>query len=155
MGEYEKTICELFDNNPSNYQIKAIAGMYNIDIEEVKRILLDNGRALPKTGRPKATVKAVNKKEPETEPQEAAAKENTKTAAIPDAVKNLIFGRIDELDKNLADLNQRINGLVAAKNLVIAEYKVLADYISLPFGAGNLSHNDSSQDMDESPQADA
>ena len=151
MGEYEKTICELFDNNPSNYQIKAIAGMYNIDIEEVKRILLDNGRALPKAGRPKATIKAADKSE--TEPQEAAAKEDTK-AAIPDAVKNLIFGRIDELDKNLADLNQRINGLVTAKNLVIAEYKVLADYISLPFGAGNLSQ-ESSENMVESPQADA
>ena len=153
MGEYEKTICELFDNNPSNYQIKAIAGMYNIDIEEVKRILLDNGRALPKAGRPKLTTKS----DPDSDAEkvsEAAAKEDTK-AAIPDAVKNLIFGRIDELDKNLADLNQRINGLVTAKNLVIAEYKVLADYISLPFGAGNLSQNDSSDNTVESPQANA
>lgn len=153
MGEYEKSICELFDNNPSNYQIKAIAGMYNIDIEEVKRILLDNGRALPKAGRPKLTTKS----DPDSDAEkvsEAAAKEDT-NAAIPDAVKNLIFGRIDELDKNLADLNQRINGLVTAKNLVIAEYKVLADYISLPFGAGNLSQNDSSDIMVESPQADA
>lgn len=153
MGEYEKTICELFDNNPSNYQIKAIAGMYNIDIEEVKRILLDNGRALPKAGRPKLTTKSDPGSDAE-KVSEAAAKEDTKTAPIPDAVKNLIFGRIDELDKNLADLNQRINGLVTAKNLVIAEYKVLADYISLPFGAGNLSQ-ESSENMVESPQANA
>lgn len=154
MGDYEKTICELYDNNPSNYQIRSIAKMYNIDEDEVKDILARNDRELPKAGRPKATIKAADKKEPETEPQEAAAKEDTKTAPIPDAVKNLIFGRIDELDKNLADLNQRINGLVAAKNLVIAEYKVLADYISLPFGAGNLSQ-ESSENMVESPQADA
>mgnify|MGYP003288572400 CR=1 FL=1 len=151
MGEYEKTICELFDNNPSNYQIKAIAGMYNIDIEEVKRILLDNGRVLPKAGRPKATIKAADKSE--TEPQEAAAKEDTK-AAIPDAVKILVFDKIDKLECELRNLNERINALEDAKAAAVSEYKVLADFINMPFGAGNLSHK-GSDNMIESPQADA
>ena len=153
MGEYEKTICELFDNNPSNYQIKAIAGMYNIDIEEVKRILLDNGRALPKAGRPKLTTKS----DPDSDAEkvsEAAAKEDTKTAPIPDAVKNLVFDRIDKLECNLRDLNERINALEDAKAAAVSEYRVLADYINMPFGAGNLSQ-ESSEDMVESPQADA
>ena len=152
MGDYEKTICELFDNNPSNYQIKAIAGMYNIDIEEVKRILLDNGRALPKAGRPKLTTKS----DPDSDAEkvsEAAAKEDTK-AAIPDAVKNLIFGRIDELDGNITDINQRIDALEKAKADAVAEFKVLAGFIQEPFGAGNLSQ-ESSENMVESPQADA
>lgn len=153
MGEYEKSICELFDNNPSNYQIKAIAGMYNIDIEEVKRILLDNGRALPKAGRPKLTTKS----DPDSDAEkvsEAAAKEDTKTAPIPDAVKMLVFNRIDAIDKELFDLNKRIEALEEAKHHLSSEYKVLADYISLPFGAGNLSQ-ESSEDTVESPQADA
>ena len=154
MGDYEKTICELYDNNPSNYQIRSIAKMYNVDEDEVKDILTRNDRELPKAGRPKATIKAADKKEPETEPQEAAAKEDTKTAAIPDAVKTLVFDRIDKLEADLGALNQRIKDLEDAKAAVVSEYKVLADYISLPFGAGNLSQ-ESSENMVESPQADA
>ena len=154
MGDYEKTICELYDNNPSNYQIRSIAKMYNIDEDEVKDILTRNDRELPKAGRPKATIKAADKKEPETEPQEAAAKEDTKTAPIPDAVKMLVFNRIDAIDKELFDLNKRIEALEEAKHHLSSEYKVLADYISLPFGAGNLSQ-ESSENMVESPQADA
>lgn len=154
MGDYEKTICELYDNNPSNYQIRSIAKMYNIDEDEVKDILARNDRELPKAGRPKATIKAADKKEPETEPQEAAVKEDTKTAPIPDAVKNLVFDRIDKLECNLRDLNERINALEDAKAAAVSEYRVLADYINMPFGAGNLSQ-ESSEDMVESPQADA
>lgn len=151
MGEYEKTICELFDNNPSNYQIKAIAGMYKIDIEEVKRILLDNGRALPKAGRPKLTTKS----DPDSCEQKSEKAAGDKAQQIPDAVKNLVFDRINKLDADLGVLNQRISDLEDAKAAVASEYKVLADFISLPFGAGNLSQNDSSHDIAESPQAKA
>ena len=151
MGEYEKTICELFDKNPSNYQIKAIAGMYKIDIEEVKRILLDNGRALPKAGRPKLTTKS----DPDSDEQKSEKAVGDKAQQIPDAVKNLVFDRINKLDADLGVLNQRISDLEDAKAAVASEYKVLADFISLPFGAGNLSQNESSENMLASPQADA
>ena len=62
MGEFEKSICELFDNCPSVKQIKAIAGMYNIDVGEVRDILKKNGRELPKGGRPKGSIKAAEEK---------------------------------------------------------------------------------------------
>lgn len=151
MGDYEKTICELFDNNPSNYQIKAIAGMYNIDIEEVKRILLDNDRALPKAGRPKLTTKSDSDSDAE-KPSEAA---DDKGQNIPDAVKKLVFKRIDELETSIKEINNRINALEDAKAAAVSEHKVIADFISVPFGAGNLSQNDSSHDIAESPQAKA
>ena len=151
MGEYEKTICELFDNNPSNYQIKAIAGMYNIDIEEVKRILLDNGRALPKAGRPKLTTKS----DPDSDAEKVSEAADDKGQHVPEAVKKLVFKRIDELETSIKEINNRISVLEDAKAAAVSEYKVIADFISVPFGAGNLSHNDSSDNMAESPQADA
>jgi len=146
MGEYEKTICELFDNCPNGQQIRAIAGMYHIDVEDVKDILKANGRKLPRGGRPKAIIK-------ESAPQEEKQKE-APVANIPDAVKNLVFNRIDDLENQLSDINERIKKLESARQQITSEYKVLADYISLPFGAGNLSHK-GSDNMIESPQADA
>lgn len=151
MGEYEKTICELFDNCPNGQQIRAIAGMYHIDVEEVKDILVRNGRELPKGGKPKATIKASATQE--EMPKEMHPKQ-TSVANIPDAVKNLVFLRIDELDGKLGDLNDRIRALEDAKAAVVSEYKILADFISVPFGAGNLSHK-GSDNMIESPQANA
>lgn len=161
MGKYEETICELYDNNPSTYQIRSISKMYGIDPEEVERILTDNGRELPKPGRPKASIK---KNDPPKDPvetekdsdgavsEEVNEKENAKN--IPEAVKSLVFNRIDYLEGELSDLNKRIAKLEDAKTALTSEYKVLADYISMPFGAGNLSH-ESSDNMVESPQADA
>ena len=151
MGEYEKTILELFDSNPSNYQIKAIAGMYNIDIEEVKRILLDNGRVLPKAGRPKLTTKSV----PDSDEQKSEKAADDKGQHVPEAVKKLIFKRIDELETSIREIESRISALEDAKVAAATEYKIIADFISLPFGAGNLSQNDSSHDIAESPQAKA
>lgn len=152
MGEYEKTICELFDNNPSNYQIKAIAGMYNIDIEEVKRILLDNDRALPKAGRPKLSIKS----DPDSDEQKSEKAADDKGQHVPEAVKKLIFKRIDELETSIREIESRISALEDAKVAAATEYKIIADFISVPFGgAGNLSQNDSSHDIAESPQADA
>jgi hypothetical protein len=151
MGEYEKTICELFDNCPNGQQIRAIAGMYHIDVEEVKDILVRNGRELPKGGKPKATIKASATQE--EMPKEMHPKQKS-VANIPDAVKNLVFLRIDELDGKLGDLNDRIRALEDAKAAVVSEYKILADFISVPFGAGNLSHKGSDNTV-ESPQANA
>ena len=151
MGEYEKTILELFDSNPSNYQIKAIAGMYNIDIEEVKRILLDNDRALPKAGRPKLTTKS----DPDSDEQKSEKAADDKGQHVPEAVKKLIFKRIDELETSIREIESRISALEDAKVAAATEYKIIADFISVPFGAGNLSQNDSSHDIAESPQAKA
>lgn len=152
MGEYEKTICELFDSNPSNYQIKAIAGMYNIDIEEVKRILLDHGRVLPKAGRPKLTTKS----DPDSDEQKSEKAADDKGQHVPEAVKKLIFKRIDELETSIREIESRISALEDAKVAAATEYKIIADFISVPFGAGNLSQNDSSShDIAESPQAKA
>ena len=107
MGEYEKSICELYDNCPNGQQIRSIAGMYHIDVEDVKEILTKNGRELPKSGRPKATIKAAA-------PQEEKPKEAPATN-IPDAVKNLVFNRIDDLEKQLSDLDERIKNLESAR----------------------------------------
>ena len=138
MGEYEKTILELFDSNPSNYQIKAIAGMYNIDIEEVKRILLDNDRALPKAGRPKLTTQS----DPDSDEQKSEKAADDKGQHVPEAVKKLIFKRIDELETSIREIESRISALEDAKVAAATEYKIIADFISVPFGAGNLSQND-------------
>ena len=157
MGEFEKSICELFDNCPSVKQIKAIAGMYNIDVGEVRDILKKNGRELPKGGRPKGSIKAAEEKKDvpqETEPQKAADDKEQRSLIIPDAVKNLVFGRLDELDGKITDINERIDALEKAKADAVAEFKVLAGFIQEPFGAGNLSQ-ESSDNMIESPQADA
>lgn len=155
MGEFEKSICELFDNCPSAYQIKAIAGMYSIDVGEVRDILKKNGRELPKGGRPKGSIKAVEeKKDVSEEMPKAADDKEQRTLIIPDAVKNLVFGRLDELDGKITDINERIDALEKAKADAVAEFKVLAGFIQEPFGAGNLSQ-ESSDNMIESPQADA
>ena len=155
MGEFEKSICELFDNCPSAYQIKAIAGMYSIDVGEVRDILKKNGRELPKGGRPKGSIKAVEeKKDVSEEMPKAADDKEQRTLIIPDAVKNLVFGRLDELDGKITDINERIDALEKAKADAVAEFKVLAGFIQEPFGAGNLSQ-ESSENMIESPQADA
>lgn len=152
MGEYEKTILELFDSNPSNYQIKAIAGMYNIDIEEVKRILLDHGRVLPKAGRPKLTTKS----DPDLDEQKSEKAADDKGQHVPEAVKKLIFKRIDELETSIREIESRISALEDAKVAAATEYKIIADFISVPFGgAGNLSQNESSQNIAKSPQAKA
>lgn len=150
MGEYEKTICELFDNNPSNYQIKAIAGMYNIDIEEVKRILLEHDRVLPKA-KPKLTTKSS----PDPDEQKSQKAADDRGQPVPEAVKKLIFKRIDELETSIREIESRISALEDAKVAAATEYKIIADFISVPFGAGNLSQNDSSYDIAESPQAKA
>lgn len=159
MGEFEKSICELFDNCPSAYQIKAIAGMYSIDVGEVRDILKKNGRELPKGGRPKGSIKAAveaaeEKKDVSEEMPKAADDKEQRSLIIPDAVKNLVFGRLDELDGKITDINERIDALEKAKADAVAEFKVLAGFIQEPFGAGNLSQ-ESSENMIESPQADA
>ena len=159
MGEFEKSICELFDNCPSAYQIKAIAGMYSIDVGEVRDILKKNGRELPKGGRPKGSIKAAveaaeEKKDVSEEMPKAAYDKEQRSLIIPDAVKNLVFGRLDELDGKITDINERIDALEKAKADAVAEFKVLAGFIQEPFGAGNLSQ-ESSDNMIESPQADA
>ena len=155
MGEFEKSICELFDNCPSAYQIKAIAGMYSIDVGEVRDILKKNGRELPKGGRPKGSIKAVEeKKDVSEEMPKAADDKEQRSLIIPDVVKNLVFGRLDELDGKITDINERIDALEKAKADAVAEFKVLAGFIQEPFGAGNLSQ-ESSDNMIESPQADA
>ena len=159
MGEFEKSICELFDNCPSAYQIKAIAGMYSIDVGEVRDILKKNGRELPKGGRPKGSIKAAveaaeEKKDVSEEMPKAADDKEQRSLIIPDAVKNLVFCRLDELDGKITDINERIDALEKAKADAVAEFKVLAGFIQEPFGAGNLSQ-ESSENMIESPQADA
>lgn len=159
MGEFEKSICELFDNCPSAYQIKAIAGMYSIDVGEVRDILKKNGRELPKGGRPKGSIKAAveaaeEKKDVSEEMPKAADDKEQRSLIIPDAVKNLVFCRLDELDGKITDINERIDALEKAKADAVAEFKVLAGFIQEPFGAGNLSQ-ESSDNMIESPQADA
>ena len=155
MGEFEKSICELFDNCPSASQIKAIAGMYSIDVGEVRDILKKNGRELPKGGRPKGSIKAAEeKKDVSEEMPKAADDKEQRSLIIPDAVKNLVFGRLDELDGKITDINERIDALEKAKADAVAEFKVLAGFIQEPFGAGNLSQ-ESSDNMIESPQADA
>ena len=146
MGIYEESICELYDENQSRHQIRAIAKMYNADVGEVERILTQNGRALPANGK-KSTIKEVV-----ADPVKDDTQGHQKN--VPDAVKRLIFNRLDEIDKEIINLNQRIATLEEAKTNASAEYKVLADYISIPFGAGNLSQ-EGSDNMIESPQASA
>ena len=143
MGIYEESICELYDENQSRHQIRAIAKMFNTDVWEVERILTQNGRALPANGN-KSTIKEFV-----ADPVKDGHQKN-----VPDAVKRLIFNRLDEIDKEIINLNQRIATLEEAKTNASAEYKVLADYISIPFGAGNLSQ-EGSDNMIESPQASA
>lgn len=136
MGDYEKTICELYDNCPSRYQIKSVAKMYNIDPEEVERILTDNGRELPKPGRKKLST---TKSDPHEDPVEdkkssndAALEEqanNIFQKNIPEAVKNCVSKRVDDIDQLIADYEQKIAELEDYINKLSQEYKVLADFI--------------------------
>lgn len=145
MNDCEKTICELYDSCPSNYQINSIAKMLEIDADGIRDILKANGRELPK-GAPKSGKKVAI-------PSEDNAKQII--VNVPEAVKNLVFKRIDDLECQLSELNAKIEKLKQAKIELESEYKVLADYISLPLGAGNLSQNSSSDNKTESPQASA
>lgn len=137
MGDYEKTICELYDNCPSRYQIKAVAKMYNIDPEEVERILKDNGRELPKPGRKaKLTTKKSDPKEDPFENEKAsvdAALEESENKNmqknIPEAVKNCVSKRVDDIDQLIADYESKIAELEDYINKLSQEYKVLADFI--------------------------
>ena len=137
MGDYEKTICELYDNCPSRYQIKAVAKMYNIDPEEVERILKDNGRELPKPGRKaKLTTKKSDPKEDLFENEKASVDAALEEQAnnifqknIPEAVKNCVSKRVDDIDQMIADYEQKIAELEDYINKLSQEYKVLADFI--------------------------
>lgn len=150
MGIYEESILELYDENQSTHQIRSIAKMYNADVSEVERILTENGRELPKPSR-LAKAKAVKA---EIKPEPVMVDIEKQPKVIPDAVKRLVFDRIDEIDKEINNLNQRIASLEEAKVNAAAEYKILCEFINVPFGAGNLSH-ESSDNMVESPQASA
>ena len=111
---------------------------------------MDNGRALPKAGRPKLTTKS----DPDSDAEKVSEAADDKGQNIPEAVKKLVFKRIDELETSIKEINNRISVLEDAKAAAVSEYKVIADFISVPFGAGNLSQ-ESSENMVESPQADA
>ena len=137
MGEYEKQIVDLYESCPSRHQIKALAGMYNVDVEEVERILTDHGRTLPpKAGRPKATIKKSDPNLDPLENEKVSVDADSETEGvkisekvIPEAVKDCITKRIDEIDAQIDALCVQIEELAAQKTKLNQEYKVLADFI--------------------------
>lgn len=110
MGEFENTIVELYDNCPGKHQIKSIAGMYCMSIEEVEKILTQAGRELPKAGRPKLSTKPA-------EPQDDKVEENPEIKkSIPEAVRECLLIRIAELESQ--------------KTVIETELKTLIDFIA-------------------------
>ena len=118
MGDFENSIVELYDNCPGRHQIKAIAGMYNMSVDEVETILTRAGKNIPnKPGRPKLSTKAA---EPEScddaEPgDETKVIAEESTREIPEAVRECIIIRMSELRSYIAKAE--------------AEYKTLSDFI--------------------------
>lgn len=110
MGEFENTIVELYDNCPGRHQIKSIAGMFSISLEEVEKILTAAGREIPsKPGRPKLSTKAA-------EPQIDKAEEHPESKKeIPEAVRECLLIRIAELESQ--------------KTVIETELKTLIDFI--------------------------
>lgn len=111
MGEFENTIVELYDNCPGRHQIKAIAGMFSISLEEVEKILTAAGREIPsKPGRPKLSTKAA-------EPQNDKVEEHPEIKKnIPEAVRECLLIRIAELESQ--------------KTVIETELKTLIDFIA-------------------------
>lgn len=111
MGEFENTIVELYDNCPGRHQIKAIAGMFSISLEEVEKILTAAGRKIPsKPGRPKLSTKAA-------EPQDDKVEEHPEIKkSIPEAVRECLLIRIAELESQ--------------KTVIETELKTLIDFIA-------------------------
>lgn len=94
--------------------INGIAKVMGLPREEIVRILLDNGRGMPKKrGRkPKEPQEAAA--EEIKEPQEAAAEIKERILPIPNYIFDVLFKELDRLDadievrtKELLDLNQR------------------------------------------------
>lgn len=110
MDEFENTIVELYDNCPGRHQIKAIAGMYNISVEEVEKILTQAGRELPKPGRPKLSTRAAEPQDDKDEEHPESKKE------IPEAVRECLLIRIAELESQ--------------KTVIETELKTLIDFIA-------------------------
>ena len=110
MGEFENTIAELYDNCPGRHQIKAIAGMYNMPVDEVEKILIQAGRELPKPGRPKLSTKAAEPQIDKVEEHPESKKE------IPEAVRECLLIRIAELKTQMT--------------VIETELKTLTDFIA-------------------------
>ena len=94
--------------------INGIAKVMGLPREEIVRILLDNGRVMPKKrGRkPKEPQEAAA--EEIKEPQEAAAEIKERILPIPNYIFDVLFKELDRLDadievrtKELLDLKQR------------------------------------------------
>lgn len=111
MGEFENTIVELYDNCPGRHQIKAIAGMFNISLEEVEKILTAARREIPsKPGRPKLSTKAAEPQDDKVEEHPESKKE------IPEAVRECLLIRIAELKTQMT--------------VIETELKTLTDFIA-------------------------
>ena len=106
MGDFENSIVELYDNCPVRHQIKAIAGMYNMSVDEVEKILTQAGRELPKPGRPKLSTKAA-------EPQIDKAEEHPESKKeIPEAVRECLLIRIAELNNQRTLIEGELETLI-------------------------------------------
>lgn len=118
MGEFENTIVELYDNCPGRHQIKAIAGMFNISLEEVEKILTAAGREIPsKPGRPKLSTKAADPQNDKVDEISHEAKD------IPEAVRECILARIAELETKKTVIEAELK-------TVETELKTLIDFIA-------------------------
>ena len=87
-------------------QIAILADLNCCEVEEIIKILLDNGMELPPNMPKMQEQKAVKEEKPKEEPPEKAQN-------MPDAVMRVIFARMDVLDAEIATREKEYKELAA------------------------------------------
>lgn len=91
--------------------INQLCGMFQIQKDDLKKVLKDNNRRIP-VGRPTASV-AVHKEEPKVEKD--TEKVPAAAAVVPDYIKEVLEEKMDEIDAEIDRIEIQERELTAKK----------------------------------------